>query len=153
MAKRTDTASRIIRAAPGAIYRAFVTPDAVASWLPPHGMSGHFEIFEPHPGGRFRMTLIYENPEGALGKASENADIVEARFAELIPGARMVWAVDFVSDDPAFAGTMTMTWALEPSEDGTRVTIRAENVPHGIRAEDHEAGLNSTLENLATYCE
>jgi len=34
---------------------------------------------------------------------------------------------------------------------GTRVTVRAENVPAGIRKQDHDAGLRSSLENLARH--
>ncbi|MET3549076.1 hypothetical protein ABID47_005708 [Paenibacillus favisporus] len=33
------------------------------------------------------------------------------------------------------------------------VTIVCENVPAGIRKEDHDVGLRSTLENLALYTE
>ena len=76
---------------------------------------------------------------------------MDARFVELLPGVRVVQAVDFVADDPAFSGTMTMSWELAPSDGGTRVEIRAEDVPDGISAEDHAAGLASSLENLAAY--
>jgi len=77
--------------------------------------------------------------------------VVEARFTELVPGERVVQVVDFVSDDPAFQGAMTMTWALSPAEGGTRVEIRADDVPDGISADDHAAGLASSLQNLADY--
>jgi hypothetical protein len=40
------------------------------------------------------------------GKATNTSDIVEARFVDIVPNARVVQAIDFVSDDPAFAGTM-----------------------------------------------
>jgi hypothetical protein len=70
-----------------------------------------------------------------------------------VPGARVVQAVDFVSDDPAFAGTMTMTWQLSAVAEGTRVEVRAEDVPTGISAEDHAAGMASSLANLAEYLE
>jgi len=40
-----------------------------------------------------------------------------------ISNDRVVQAVDFVSDDPAFAGTMTMTWAVRAVDGGTRVQI------------------------------
>ena len=33
------------------------------------------------------------------------------------------------------------------------VTVRCENVPTGIRREDHQAGLTSTLSNLAAFAE
>jgi hypothetical protein len=46
---------------------------------------------------------------------------------------------------------MQMTWTLDPAKNGTLVTIRAEDVPRGIRPEDHEAGMNSTLDNLASF--
>ncbi len=62
-------------------------------------------------------------------------------------------AVDFVSDDPAYAGTMTMTWELSAVDAGTRVEVRADDVPDGISAEDHAAGLASSLTNLAAYLE
>jgi Activator of Hsp90 ATPase homolog 1-like protein len=64
-----------------------------------------------------------------------------------------VQAVDFVSGDPAYAGTMTMTWEVTAAGAGTRVDIVAEDVPDGISAEDHAAGLASSLRNLATYLE
>jgi hypothetical protein len=48
---------------------------------------------------------------------------------------------------------MTMTWEVGRGEDGTRVEIRADNVPAGISAEDHAAGLASSLANLAAYLE
>jgi hypothetical protein len=64
-----------------------------------------------------------------------------------------VHAVDFVSDDPAFAGTMTMTWQVAATESGTRVDILAEDVPDGIASKDHAAGLGSSLANLARYLE
>ena len=62
-------------------------------------------------------------------------------------------AVDLVSDDPANAGTMTMTWTLTRVDVGTRVEIRAQDVPAGISAEDHAAGLALSLENPAAYLE
>lgn len=70
---------------------------------------------------------------------------------DLVPGVRIVQAGDFVSDDPAYAGTMTMTWELTPVEGGTRVEIRAKNVPEGISAADHTSGFASSLANLADY--
>ena len=48
---------------------------------------------------------------------------------------------------------MTMTWRLSPAPGGTRVTVDAEDVPVGISAKDHEAGMAASLENLAHYVE
>ncbi len=56
-----------------------------------------------------------------------------------------------MSEDPAFHGTMTMTWEVTAVNAGSRVDIRAEDVPDGINAADHAAGLLSSLDNLAAY--
>lgn len=48
---------------------------------------------------------------------------------------------------------MMMTWNLAAAPEGTLVTIVCENVPEGIRKEDHDEGLRSSLENLAEYVE
>ncbi|MBV9717495.1 MAG: SRPBCC family protein, partial [Solirubrobacterales bacterium] len=150
---RTDTASRVIAAPPDRVYAALVSPEALTGWLPPDGMSGRFERFDASPGGSYRLVLTYTDASTARGKATADSDIVEARFVDLVPGVRVVQAVDFLSDDAANAGTMTMTWALTAVAAGTRVDIRADHVPAGISAEDHAAGLGSSLANLAAYLE
>lgn len=116
-------------------------------------MTGRFDHFEARPGGSYRMVLTYADASGAPGKATADSDIVEGRFVDIVPGVRVVQAVEFVSDYPAFAGTMTMTWQVEAEGNGTRVEIRADNVPSGISPTDHAAGLASSLANLAAYLE
>jgi hypothetical protein len=46
---------------------------------------------------------------------------------------------------------MKMTWTLARVPGGIEVTIVCEDVPEGIRKEDHDAGLRSTLANLAAF--
>jgi uncharacterized protein YndB with AHSA1/START domain len=138
-------------APPKRVWVALVDPEALLAWLPPSGMTGRFERFDARPGGSYRMVLTYADPSGALGKSTADSDIVEARFIDIVPGQRVVQAVDFVSDDPAHAGTMTMTWELTAADAGTRVDIIAEDVPDGISAEDHAAGFASSLAKLAAY--
>jgi len=150
---RTDTASRVIRATPEAIYDAFIRPEAQAAWLPPTGMTGRFDRFEPHPGGRYRMILSYADPAANPGKTGQGSDVVEGRLVALVPGERIVQTADFDSPDPAVAGTMTMTWTFRAVPGGTEVAVVAENVPPGISAEDHRVGLNSSLANLAAFVE
>ncbi|GLB67670.1 SRPBCC family protein [Arthrobacter mangrovi] len=150
---RTDKASRVVAAAPERVFAALLDPGALAAWLPPEGMAGRFERFDARPGGSYRLVLTYPDGWAASGKATADTDIVEARFLQIVPGVRVVQAVDFVSDDPAYAGTMTMTWEVARAEGGTRVEIRADDVPDGISAADHAAGLASSLANLAAHVE
>jgi uncharacterized protein YndB with AHSA1/START domain len=107
---RTDQASRVIAAPRERVFAALIDPEALTEWLPPDGMSGRFERFDPRPGGSYRLVLTYADASRARGKATADSDIVEARFVDVVPDVRVVQAVDFVSDDPANAGTMTMTW-------------------------------------------
>lgn len=153
MPGRTDEASRTIYASPAALYRAFEDPKAMESWLPPAGMSGEMQAFDFRDGGAYRMRLTYNDEIGGSGKTSPNADEVEVRFLRLVPGRRIEQAVTFDSEDPRFSGVMRMTWCFIPAASGTEVSVRCENVPAGISAEDHAAGLASTLENLAKFVE
>jgi uncharacterized protein YndB with AHSA1/START domain len=150
---RTDTASRVIAAPPARVYAALVDAEALAAWLPPEGMTARFERFDPRPGGSYRLVLTYTDVAAGSGKATPDSDIVEARYVDIVPDTRVVQAVDFVSDDAAFAGTMTMTWEVSAVDAGTRVDITADNVPDGISAEDHATGLASSLAKLAEHVE
>lgn len=151
---RTDRGSRAVLAAPERVYAALTDPEALVAWLPPAGMRGRFEHVDPRLGGSYRLVLSYEDPDDASeAKAADGTDVVEARILEVDPGRRIVQAVDFESDDPAFAGTMVVAWTLSSAAGGTRVEIVADEVPVGISAEDHAAGIHSSLVNLATHLE
>src|SRR5689334_12340959 len=95
---RTDSAARVVPAGPRRVYAALVDRDALLDWLPPPGMTARFERFDARPGGGYRMVLTYSDASDAPGKATADSDVVEARFVDLVPGVRVVQAVDFVSD-------------------------------------------------------
>ena len=150
MAIRCDSASRLIKAPPEAIYAAFVTREAVSKWLAPEGATLEVQAFEPQIGGQFRMTLTFA---ATPGKSTADTDVVVGRFVDLAPAERIVQAFEFDSADPAFAGTMTMTWTLLAVAHGTEVVVTARDVPPGISQSDHEAGMQSSLANLAAFVE
>lgn len=147
----THRAERIIAAPVERVFAALVDRDAIAAWLPPADMTGAVDWFDARPGGGYRLTLSYRDPDARGGKTTAGSDEVAARFVDIVPNDRVVQAIDFTSDDPAFSDTMTMTWSVEAVDDGTRVSIRADDVPPGITEADHEVGLNSSLANLAAY--
>ena len=150
---RTDRASRVVDAPVSRVFDALVNRHALERWLPPDGMTATFERFDPTPGGSYRLVLTYVHPEGAPGKSAPDSDIVEVRYLDVVPDDRVVQAVVFESDDPAFAGTMTMTWVVRAVDGGSLVEITAEDVPDGISPDDHAAGLASSLDHLARYLE
>jgi len=147
---RTDSASRVIPAAPEHVFAALVDEEARTTWLPPTGMSARFEHFDARPGGGYRLVLTYDEDTGQ-GKSGSNSDVVTVRFTAVEPPVRIVEVSQFTSDDPAFAGAMTITWSVEPDVEGALVTVTADDVPDGISKADHDAGLSSSLENLAAY--
>jgi uncharacterized protein YndB with AHSA1/START domain len=142
--------SRIIKAAPEALYQAFIDRAALVEWLPPAEMTGKIHAFDARVGGGYRMSLFYPPNERSLrGKTTDRKDMVDVRFVELVPPRRIVEAVNFVSADPAFHGEMTIMVTFEQVSGGTEVTFLCKNLPPGLRAEDHEAGSRLSLEQLA----
>ncbi|WKN48909.1 SRPBCC domain-containing protein [Nocardioides sp. Arc9.136] len=146
----TDVGEAVVEATPAEVFAALVDEAARTAWLPPAGMTGRFDWFDARPGGGYRMTLTYDD-ETTRGKSGGGTDVVEVRFLDLDAPHRLVEQAEFVSDDPDLAGTMTLTWSLEPVEEGTRVVITATDVPDGIFSEDHAAAFGSTLGNLREH--
>jgi uncharacterized protein YndB with AHSA1/START domain len=144
--------SRVIAAPRAHVFAAFTSADSLLAWLPPSGMHGSLETFEPRTGGGYRLTLTYEHDEGR-GKTTSNTDVVNVEFVELVPDERIVESCTFETDDPAFAGAMIMTWTFEDAAADTRVALAVENAPAGISEVDHEAGVRSSLDNLARFVE
>jgi uncharacterized protein YndB with AHSA1/START domain len=152
--RRTDTASRLISAPPDAVYQAFEQPASLMAWLPPSGMHGHVLEYDFREGGSYQIELRYdEGTANAVGKTTDQSDVTSGRFVELKPGRRITQSVLFDSGEPALAGEMTITWAFQPAPGGTQVTVTAANVPPGISKADHDAGLRSSLDNLAHFFE
>lgn len=149
---RTDEVSRVVHARAPQVFAALTDADALQRWLPPAGMTGRFEHFDLRPGGSYRLVLTYAEAPGR-GKSTSDSDVVDVRILEVVPDLRIVQAVDFVSEDPAFDGTMQMTWELAPDGAGTLVTVRAEHVPPGITPDDHQVGMLSSLAQLASHVE
>ncbi len=148
--ERIDEAHRVVPAPAEAVFAALTDADARAAWLPPTGMSATVEWFDPRPGGGYRMVLTYDDPAQG-GKSGDHRDVVEVRFVEVTAPQRVVEAARFVSDDPALAGTMTMTWTVEPHADGSLVSVEARDVPPGIDRDDHLTAFASSLQHLADH--
>ena len=147
MADRIDRAARIVPAPAEAVWDALVSQEALAEWLPPPGMTARFERFDPREGGGYVLVLSLHTPGG--GKTTPEADRITVDYVEMREPERIVQEAEFDSTDPAFSGRMRMTWTLSPASVGTRVDVAAENVPHGIAADEHVAALSASLENLA----
>ena len=113
-------------------------------------MVGKIHAFDARVGGGYRMSLFYPDNERLFrGKTSAKEDMVDVRFVALTPPHRIVEAVSFVTDDPAFAGEMMMTATFEQVSDRTKVALAFENLPPGLRPEDNARGTELSLRQLA----
>lgn len=151
--RRVDKVSKTIKASPKAVYEAILNPETLVTWLPPTGMTGQIDFYEPWEGGTFQITLAYLDPEYAqAGKTTENKDVMKGTLKKLVPNQQIVWGGNFDTEDVTLQEPMQMTWQLDAEPDErTQVTIIVENVPETLNKQDHEDGLNSTLENLEAY--
>jgi uncharacterized protein YndB with AHSA1/START domain len=70
--RATTRVPKIVKATRKAVYQAFLNHDSVATWLPPNNMSGPVHVFDARKGGRFKISLTYQNPQYPLrGDTSE----------------------------------------------------------------------------------
>lgn len=139
----TVTLHRVFRAPPDRLYRAFLDPDAMAKWLPPHGFTGRVLSMDARVGGRYRMqfTNFSNGQSHAFG----------GEYLELIPGARIVHTDSF--DDPNLPGEMRTTITFRPVLVGTEVTAVQEGIPAVIPTEMCYLGWQESLQLLALLIE
>ena len=146
--------SKIIKAPPEDLYRAFTDPRALEVWQAPGEMTATVREFDLRIGGGYKMSLLYpESEQEARGKSAPREDRFTAQFLELTPVTRIVEAIRFDSPDPVFSKQMFKIVMFEPKEGATEVTILFENIPEAIDKADNEAGTMSSLEKLARYVE
>jgi hypothetical protein len=108
--------------------------------------------FTPHEGGRFRVSLTYDDPTTA-GKSGRHTDTYHGYFVRLIPDEQVIEVLEFEAEDPSLKGEMTVTTTLRDADGGTDVTIAYENVPVGVSAADNQLGTQMALGKLAAFVE
>src|SRR3954449_10264140 len=95
---------RVLRTSPERLYRAFLDPDAMVKWLPPHGFTGKVHHMDARVGGGYRMSFTN------LGTGKSHS--FGGTYVELTPNERLRYADRF--DDPAMPGEMQVTITLRP---------------------------------------
>lgn len=129
---------RVIAAKPEKVYRAFLEPDAVASWLPPFGFLCTVHELDAKVGGVHRMS--FRNFTTGSGHAFGGT------YLELVPGQRLVYTDRF--DDPNLPGEMTVTVTLKAVSVGTEVNIEQKGIPDMIPTEACYLGWQDSLHKL-----
>lgn len=130
---------RILTTQTEKVYRAFLEPDAIASWLPPYGFLCTVHELEAKVGGAHKMSFrnFTTGDNHAFG----------GTYLELIPGEKLVYTDKF--DDPNMPGEMKVTVTLKAVLAGTEMTVVQEGIPDLIPVEMCTLGWQESLEKLA----
>jgi len=134
---------RVLRAPPERVYRAFLDPDAMAKWVPPHGFSGKVHQMDARVGGGYRMSFTN------FGTGSSHT--FGGTYLELTPNERIRYNDRF--DDPNLPGEMQVSVSLAPVSCGTELTIVQEGIPAAIPVELCYLGWQESLGLLASLVE
>jgi len=134
---------RVIATTPGKVYRAFLEPDAVASWLPPFGFTCTVHELDARVGGRHRMSF--------RNFTTGNTHAFGGEYLDLVPGERLVYTDRF--DDPNLPGEMRVTVTLRDVSVGTEMTVEQQGIPDVIPVEACYLGWQESLRKLAKLVE
>ena len=134
---------RVLRAPAERIFRAFIDPDAMAKWLPPHGFTGRVHEMDARVGGGHRMS--FTNMDNGQSHSFGGT------FLELVPGERLSHTDTF--DDPNLPGQMVITVTFKPVLVGTEVNIEQSGIPEMIPPEMCSLGWQESLTLLALLVE
>lgn len=134
---------RVLKASPEKIYRAFLTPEAMAKWLPPKGFTAAFHHLEPKVGGTFRASFTNFTTQQSHSFGGE--------YIELIPNQLIRYTDTF--EDPNLPGTMSVTVKIKEVSCGTDLTVIQEGIPEVIPVEMCYLGWQESLEALAFLAE
>jgi uncharacterized protein YndB with AHSA1/START domain len=134
---------RVIRAPAERIYRAFIDPDAMCKWLPPHGFTGRVHEMDARVGGGYRMsfTQLSNGQTHSFG----------GRYLDLVPGELIRNTDRF--DDEGLPGEMITTVRLSTVSVGTEVQIEQAGIPDAIPTEMCYLGWQDSLTLLALLVE
>ncbi len=143
MAENTVKLHRVLRAPAERIYRAFLDPDAMAKWLPPHGFTGRVHHIKAEVGGTYKMSFT--------NLTTGNSHSFGGKFLELVPNQRIRHTDKF--DDPNLPGQLQTTVTLRKVSVGTEVSIVQENIPTVIPVEACYLGWQESLTLLAQLVE
>ena len=145
MSESTNTIRlhRVLRAPAERIYRAFLDPDALAKWIPPHGFVGRVHEMDARVGGGYRMSFTNFSTGTSHSFGGE--------YVELTPHQRIRYTDKF--EDPGLPGEMQVTMALREVACGTEFTIVQEGLPSAIPVESCYLGWQESLSLLAHLVE
>ena len=143
MTTNTVQLQRVLKSTPDRVYRAFLTADAMAKWLPPFGFTGKVHEMDAKVGGGYRMSFTNFTTGDGHSFGGE--------YLELVPNERLRYTATF--DDPNLPGQMQTTVTLREVFCGVEIKVVQEGIPSVIPAEACYLGWQESLVQLAQLVE
>ena len=143
MPSNTVKLHRVLRSTPDRIFRAFIDPDAMAKWLPPHGFTGKVHSMDARVGGSYKMSF--------KNFTTGDSHSFGGKFLELVPGERLRYTDQF--DDPNLPGEMVTTVTIKEVSVGVELNVVQEGIPEVIPAEACYLGWQESLTLLTQLVE
>jgi uncharacterized protein YndB with AHSA1/START domain len=143
MAKNTVKIHRVIRAPAERVYRAFLDPDALAKWMPPHGYTGKVHHIDAEIGGTYKMSFTNFSTGQSIAFGG--------KYLELVPN-ELIRNTDMF-DDSNLPGEMVTTVSMKEVSYGTELNIVQEGIPGAIPLEGCYLGWQESLALLAQLVE
>lgn len=134
---------RVLRTTPEKLYRAFLDPDAMVKWLPPHGFTAKIHQADIRVGGGYKMSFT----NFGTGKSHSFG----CKYVELTPSSKIRYTDKF--DNAHLPGEMQVTISLRKVACGTELEIIQEGIPAAIPVEFCYLGWQESLSLLAHLVE
>ena len=134
---------RVLRSTPARVYRAFLEPDALVKWMPPHGFTGKVHQMDARVGGTYKMSF--------KNFTTGNSHTFGGKYLELVPNERIRHTDLFEATN--LPGEMQVTITIKPVSVGVELNIVQEGIPDAIPVEACYQGWQESLTLFAQLVE
>ena len=130
--------TRIFDAPRELVFRCLITPEHLAHFWGPAGVSAPIEHIkvDPRPGGVFETVMVND--------ADGRTYPTKAVYVEVTEPERLVWT-------ETHSGMTMAATLVDLGNARTEVRIRQTNVPDAMRHPDAQAGFRTSLDKFAAY--
>ncbi|MFH7804804.1 SRPBCC family protein [Acinetobacter sp. BSP-53] len=129
---------RVFTAPPERVFKAFIDPDALVKWMPPHGFTAKVHHLDAKVGGTYKMSFS--------NFSTGSSHSFGGTYHEIIPNQLLRYSDQF--DDSNLPGNIEMIIQFKAVSVGTEVHITQSGIPEVIPVEACYLGWQESLQLL-----